>query len=210
MTSWGSRRALATAVALGVVLVGSTACRGTSADGPSTSESPEPGSSSSSTSSPSESALPEPTPSAEPADGVLIDVPGATMRGLKGYRHVADYGLVQGWGDDQGFVVLSPNLTTARSLDAWAREHAREAIGRRFAERREDAVVAGKYSAWVLADTEDPLLDKRVYGVMYLDGAWTITFGFHETGRPRPLTQEERQEVIDRILATFAPHRETL
>ena len=53
-------------------------------------------------------------------------------------------------------------------------------------------------------------MDNRIYGVMFLDGAWTIDFAFYEDGHPQPLTQEERQAAIDSMLATFAPHAESL
>lgn len=191
---------------VGVVLLGSTACQdspGTGASTASETSSPTP------TETPSESpSLPEPTPTVEPADGVLIDVPGATMNGLKGYRSIANYGLVQGWGDRQSSVILAPNLTKARSLDAWAREYVRERRVKREPRRLENGVVGGKYSAWVIEDTVDPLIDNRVYGVMFLDGAWTIDFGFYEDGHPRPLTEEERQAAIDSMLATFETHAE--
>lgn len=189
---------------VGTVLLGSTACQDSSDPGAaagSETSTPPP----TPTATPS---LPEPTPTVEPADGVLIDVPGATMNALKGYKSIANYGLVQGWGDRQGSVIISPNLTSARSLDAWAREYVREQRVKRQPRRRENGVVAGKYTAWVIEDTEDPLIDNVIYGVMFLDGAWTIDFGFYEDGDPRPLTEEERQVAIESMLATFAPHRE--
>ncbi len=206
MISRVSRRALPGAVLVGVVLLGAAACQDSPGPGTSTGSGT---SSATPTGTPSESpSLPEPTPTAEPADGVLIDVPGATMNGLEGYKSIADYGLVQGWGDRQGSVILSPNLTKARSLDAWAKEYLREKRAKVKARRLDDAVVGGKYSAWVIEDTGDPLIDNRIYGVMFLDGAWTIDFGFYEDGQPEPLTEEERQAAIDSMLATFAPHSE--
>ena len=76
----------------------------------------------SSTSSPTPT--PEPTsetPTVEPADGVLIKVPGASMRALPTYKRVADYGIVQGYNDENSALSLSPNLTRAKSLDAYAK-----------------------------------------------------------------------------------------
>ena len=207
MLSRGPRRVLAFVASTGVALLGVTACQDSPDPGPTGGS----GSATTSTSppSPSESlSLPEPTPTAEPADGVLIDVPGATMNGLKTYRSIANYGLVQGWGDRQSSVILSPNLTQARSLDAWAREYVRENRARREPRRLENGVVASKYTAWVIEGTEDPLIDNRIYGVMYLDGAWTIDFAFYEDGQPEPLTEGERQAAIDSMLTTFAPHAE--
>lgn len=202
MLSRVSRRVLPTLAVVGVVLLGSAACQ----------DSPEPGpatGSETSTPTPTETpSLPEPTPTVEPANGVLIDVPGATMNGLKGYKSIANYGLVQGWGDRQSSVILSPNLTRARSLDAWARQYVKEMRVAGKPQRLEDSTVAGKYVAWVIEDTDDPLIDNRIYGVMFLDGAWTIDFGFYEDGLPQPLTEEERQAAIDSMLATFAPHAE--
>ena len=91
------------------------------------------------------------------------------------------------------------------SLDAWAKEYVRTAGAKRKPRRVEDAVVAGKYNAWVVEDTRDQLIDNRVYGVMFLDGAWTIDFAFYEDGQPEPLTEQERQDAIESMLATFAP-----
>ena len=194
-------------VALSAVL-GGTACQDPVASGGGATESPA---ASPSSTSPAETpVVSEPTPSIEPADGPRIEVPGASMRGLKGYRRVSDFGVVQGWGDRQSDVVLAPNLTLTRSLDAFAKEFTRDLVGTRHATRQPDAVVGGQYSAWVVTSDKHPGLDLRYYGVMYLDAAWTITFSFRDDAEPRPLTVEERQEVIDRILATFETHRETL
>ena len=38
---------------------------------------------------------------------------------------------------------------------------------------------------------------------MFLNGSWIIKMSFYERGEPRPLTAEERQQVIDSILASF-------
>lgn len=211
MTSRGIRRVLASIATAGL-LAGTTACQGSSADDPAigteeSSSTPSPSETSpSDTSSP---ALPEPTPTVEPADGVLIDVPGATMRGLKTYRSIADYGLVQGYGDGQSDIILAPNLTKATSLDAFAKDWTKGFRGEGVTKRLDNAVVGGAFSAWHMLDEDDPLVETHVYGVMYLDGAWTIEISFENDGQPRPLTQEERDEVTASLLATFEPHRET-
>ena len=208
MTSRGARRVLAGIVTAGL-LVGGTACQGSSADESST-DAPTSGSPTPTTSESSSVAVPDPTPTVEPADGVLIDVPGATMRGLKAYRSIADYGLVQGYGDGQSDIILAPNLTKARSLDAFAKDFARGFRGEGVTKRLDDAVVGGAYNAWHMLDDDDPLVETHIYGVMFLDGAWTIEISFANDGQPRPLTQEERDEVTSSLLATFTPHRENL
>ena len=58
--------------------------------------------------------------------------------------------------------------------------------------------------------TTTRLVETHIYGVMFLDGAWTIEISFENDGQPRPLTQEERDEVTSSLLATFKPHRENL
>lgn len=203
MSSRVSHRISRVALAAGLLLV-APACQSDGEDDPGGSATSAPTSTSE---SPTPTPTPTPTATVEPADGVLIDVPGATMHALKGYRSIADYGLVQGWGNDEGSVILAPDLTQATSLDQWARQYARDQIGTKYAERKDDYAVAGKYNAWQLVDTEDPIVDHRVFGVMYLDGAWTIDFAFYEDIKD-PLTQEERQEIIDSMLITFAPHAE--
>lgn len=204
MVSRGPRRVLATFVTVGVILLASTACQDSPEADPATG-------SDTSTPTPSESpSLPEPTPTVEPADGVLIDVPGATMRGLKTYRSIADYGLVQGYGDGQSDIILAPNLTKARSLDAFVKDFTRGYRGEGVTKRLDDAVVGGAYNAWHMLDDDDPLVETHIYGVMFLDGAWTIEISFENDGQPRPLTREERDEVTTSLLATFKPHRESL
>ena len=206
MTSRGVRRVLAVVATLGL-LAGATACQDSSADDPSTADATSGPPPSTASESPSV-AVPDPTPTVEPADGVLIDVPGATMRGLKTYRSIADYGLVQGYGDGQSDLILAPNLTKAKSLDAFAKDFARGFRGEGVTKRLDDAVVGGAYNAWHMLDDDDPLVETHIYGVMFLDGAWTIEISFENDGQPRPLTQEERDEVTGSLLATFKPHRE--
>ncbi|MCY7401102.1 MAG: hypothetical protein LH477_09105 [Nocardioides sp.] len=205
MKSRESRGVLTGAVAAVLVLLvsgcqdspdaGAATGPGTSTPGPSPSESPS---------------LPEPTPTVEPAKGVLIDVPGATMRGLKTYRRIADFGLVQGYGNGQSDIILAPNLTKARSLNAFRKDFMKGYRGEGVTTQLDDAVVGGAYNAWHMLDEQDPLVENHIYGVMYLDGAWTIEISFENDGDPRPLTQAERAEVTSSLLATFEPHRETL
>ena len=64
----------------------------------------EPTASTSATESASPSPTTPPTPTTtyvEPADGGLLEVPGARMRALASYKHLNDYGIVQGWNDGQ-------------------------------------------------------------------------------------------------------------
>lgn len=162
------------------------------------------------TSSPTGSVtVPEPTEAVEPADGVLIDVPGATMHGLKGYRTVADYGLVQGYGDDQSSIILAPNLTKATSLDGFAKDFTKGFRGEGVTKRLDNAVVGGSYNAWHMLDEKDPTMEVHIFGVMFLDGAWTIEISFYNNGKPEPLTETEREATMASMLATFAPHAES-
>jgi hypothetical protein len=158
-------------------------------------------SSSSSATTPS----PEPTsetPTVEPADGVLIEVPGATMRALPTYRRVADYGIVQGYNDKSSALSLSPSLTRTKSLDAYAKEWARAHGGPKRMKRQDDVVVGGQYNAWHLIDQQDPTEVSHYYGVMFLDSAWLINIAIY-TGDSWSLSEEEGQQVIDSLLASF-------
>jgi len=166
--------------------------------------------SSSTPSSPSATAsasVPEPEPTAEPADGPLIRTEGATIRGLKGYRLVSDFGVVQGYRDDQSNMSFSPGYTDKPSLDAYARQEIQVSRNPKALQRVEDVVVGGQYNAFHLLDTSDPDLEGHVFGVMFLDGSWIIKINFYEyaVGKQPPLTAEERQQVMDSILATFEP-----
>ena len=142
------------------------------------------------------------TPTVEPADGVLIEVPGATMRALPTYKRVADYGIVQGYNDKQSALSLSPSLTRAKSLDAYAQEWARAHGGPKRMKRQDDVVVGGKYNAWHLIDQKDPTEVSHYYGVMFLDSAWLINIAIY-TGDSWSLSEEEGQQVIDSLLASF-------
>lgn len=157
----------------------------------------------SSTSSPTPT--PEPTsetPTVEPADGVLIEVPGASMRALPTYKRVADYGIVQGYNDQNSALSLSPSLTRAKSLDAYAKEWARAHGGPKRMKRQDDVVVGGQYNAWHLIDQQDPTEVSHYYGVMFLDSAWLINIAIY-TGDSWSLSEEEGQQVIDSLLASF-------
>jgi hypothetical protein len=142
------------------------------------------------------------TPTVEPADGKLIKVPGATMRALPTYKNVADYGIVQGWNDDKSALSLSPIPTGATSLDGFAKEWAKAHGGPKKMQRQDDVVVGGKYSAWHLIDQGDPTEVSHYYGVMFLGNAWLINVAIY-TGDPWSLSEEEGQQVIDSLLATF-------
>lgn len=158
-------------------------------------------------SAPTSSSTPSPvptsdTPTVEPADGVLIEVPGATMRALPTYKRVADYGIVQGYNDDKSALSLSPNLTRAKSLDAYAKEWAKAHGGPKRMQRQDDVVVGGQYNAWHLIDQKDPTEVSHYYGVMFLDSAWLINIAIY-TGDSWSLSEEEGQQVIDSLLASF-------
>lgn len=153
--------------------------------------------------------VPSPTPTVEPADGPLIETEGATIRGLKTYKRIADYGAVQGYRDDQSFLTFAFGFTDKPSLDAFAKQHERIAEERAgdVRERVDDVVVAGKYNAFHFLDTTDPEEESHVFGLLFLNGSWTIQIGFYneKTNNLAPLAADERQQVIDSILASFEP-----
>lgn len=161
------------------------------------------------TRSPSTSAsVPEPTPTAEPADGPLITTEGATIRGLKGYKRVSDFGVVQGYRDDRATLTLSPGYTDKPSLDAFARQQIGVSKNPEAMKRVDDVVVGGQYNAFHLLDTSEPdTYESHVFGVMFLNGSWIINLSFYEqnVGGGSPLAPDERQQVMDSILATFEP-----
>ncbi len=192
-------------LAVATLLLALSACQSSESEGPSN---PTP-----STTPPTSQAakVPPPTPTTEPARGPVIDVPGGTLRAIKGFHRTIDYGLVQGYGNQQASVLFSPSLTNAKSLAAFAKETSREKVGKKFTQMQDNvAIGGGTYSAFHLIDTSDPLVERHMYGVMYLDGAWSIDFSYYEDGDPRPLTADERQAATDSMLDTFAPHRENL
>jgi hypothetical protein len=150
--------------------------------------------------------VPTATSSVEPADGPLLRTEGATIRGLETYELVSDFGVLQGYRDDQSTLSFLPGYTDKPSLDAFAKQYMRIAgdDGDRL-ERVDDVVVGGEYNAFHVLDSSDPTEEGHVFGVMFLDGSWTIHLSFYEDGEPQPLTTEERQGVMDSILATFEP-----
>lgn len=198
MTSRASRprRALSTAVAVGVLAVtaGCQSSSGESAQEPTTG-------------TPTTSTTPVPvpvpsTPVVEPSDGKVVKVPGASMRALRSYKRVSDYGIVQGYNDEKSALTLSPNLTLAKSLDGFAKEWIRDHGGPRVMERQDDVVVGGKYNAWHVIDSRDDNEESHYYGVMFLDSAWLINIAIYQ-GDPWSLTPEEGEAVIASLLASF-------
>jgi hypothetical protein len=190
------RRALSTAVAVGVLAVtaGCQSSSGESAGEPTTG-------------TPTTSTTPVPvpvpsTPVVEPADGKVVKVPGASMRALRSYKRVSDYGIVQGYNDERSALTLSPNLTLAKSLDGFAKEWIRAHGGPRVMERQDDVVVGGKYNAWHVIDSRDDNEESHYYGVMFLDSAWLINIAIYQ-GDPWSLTPEEGDEVVASLLAAF-------
>jgi hypothetical protein len=201
MTSRGNRhRRIVSCLSVGVVVL-TAACQSSSGEA-----GDEPSDATSASTSPASPASPAPTSETtsvvEPADGVVVKVPGATMRALPTYKRVADYGIVQGYNDKQSALSLSPSLTRAKSLDAYAREWARAHGGPKRMERQDDVVVGGKYNAWHLIDQQDPTEVSHYYGVMFLDSAWLINIAIY-TGDSWSLGEEEAQQVIDSLLASF-------
>lgn len=206
VTSSGRHAApAALAVLVGLLL---TACAGSDdrdTDGP------DGGTATSSPASASASIrVPEPTPVVEPADGPLIRTEGATIRGLKKMRLVSDYGVLQGYRNDQAHLSFLPGYAGDASLDKFARLH-EEIVEERegnVLKRVDDVVVGGEYSAFHFLDTSDPAEENHVFGLIFLNGSWTIHLGFYnEEVKPglAPLTAEEREEATARILASFEP-----
>ena len=159
---------------------------------------------STSTSSPPVPVPTSSTPVVEPADGKLVKVPGASMHALPTYERTSDFGIVQGYNDGQSSLTLSPSLTLAPSLDAFAKEWIKEHGGPKVQVRQDDAVAGGKYSAWHVVDsTSDPAQVEHTFGIMFLDSAWLVTIRIFLEGFPEPLTEDEQQAVIDSLLASF-------
>jgi hypothetical protein len=200
MTSRETRlRPLAAATVLLAFLAG---C-GSSAADPEPTGDPSEGTSTSTSESPSPVEVPT-TEVVEPADGGLLKVPGASMHALASYKHLNDYGIVQGWNDGQSSLSFAPSLTRATSLDAFAREWIKEHGGPKVKVRQDDAVAGGKYRAWHVIDTTtDPSEIKHDFGIMFLDSAWLVDITIYIPGVPRTLTDDEQQGVIDSLLATF-------
>ena len=58
--------------------------------------------------------------------------------------------------------------------------------------------------AWHVVDTTtDPSEIKHDFGIMFLDSAWLIDITIYLPGVPETLTEEEQQQVIDSLLASF-------
>ena len=199
MTSRGNRRLYAVLVAA-AMLAATTSCASGS-DGSSGSDDPAP----SPTSSSPTVRVPTPTPTVEPADGPLIKTEGAAIRGLPTYRRISDYGIVQGYRDDQSALTFGAALSDKKSLDAFARQQREISEHPDDLERLDDVVVGGKYNAWHMLDTGDPEEEIHLFGVLFLGGSWIIEFRFYERGRPEPLTAEERESTMASVLATFEP-----
>lgn len=192
------RRWLVSSVGVVAALAVTAGCQSSSSE--------EPDADASATSSPStSSSLPVPVPSTpvvEPSDGKVVKVPGASMRALRTYKRVSDYGIVQGYNDRQSALTLSPNLTTRPSLDAYAKEWIGDHGGPKVMERQDDVVVGGKYNAWHVIDQRDPKEESHYYGVMFLDSAWLINVAIYQ-GDAWSLTPEEGEGVIASLLASF-------
>ena len=201
--SW--RRGRAVAGAALVLLV--SGCGSGSDD----SEAGDSGGETSSPTTPSPSVrVPPAEPAVQPADGPLIKTEGATIRGLKGMKRVSDYGVLQGYRNDQVHLTFLIAYSDKPSLDAAARQHERivEKRAGDVLERVDDVVVGGKYNAFHFLDTSEPLEENHTYGLLFLDGSWTIHIGFYneEVGVDvPPLTAEEREEATASILASFKP-----
>lgn len=164
---------------------------------------PSAGTSDPTSTSPTSVPVPEPSSTVvEPSDGTLVKVPGASMRALRTYERVSDYGIVQGYNDSQSALTLSPNLPRATSIDGYAKEWIRDNGGPKVMERQDNAVVGGKYNAWHVIDTRDGNEESHYYGVMFLDSAWLINIAIYQ-GNPDSLTPEEGEEVIASLLASF-------
>ena len=154
--------------------------------------------------------VPEATPFVEPADGPLIRTEGATIRGLEGMRRVSDFGVLQGYRNDQVHLSFLPGYAGDASLDRFATvyERTREKREGDVLERVDDVVVGGEYNAFHFLSTEDPSEENHEYGLIFLNGSWTIHIGFYdEEVKPglAPLTAQEREEATAAILASFEP-----
>jgi len=154
--------------------------------------------------------VPTADPVVEPADGPLVKTQGATIHALQGMKRVSDFGIVQGYRNDQVHLTFSIAYSDEPSLDASARQHERiveEREGGDVLERADDVVVGGKYNAFHFLDSSDPVEENHTYGLLFLDGSWTINIGFYNDsiGDAEPLTAEEREEATARILASFEP-----
>lgn len=207
MLARGTRLRPLVAAGLAVAVLAS-GC-GSSGDGADDPADPASGAASGS-SSPSESQSESPEPieglptSYPPADGPRIKVPGASIHALSTYRHITDYGVLQGWGDGQSSVTFLPDVNVATSLEAFERDWVQDSGGPKKQVAQEEAVAGGKYRAWHRLDTtSDPVQEIHTFGILFLDSAWLIRITFEKRGFPEPLDEEGQQEVIGRLLASF-------
>lgn len=152
----------------------------------------------------------EPSPTVEPADGPWMKVPGAKLRTPKGWVMVTDYlGLVMTRRDKnlRASVALSPAFVSGTpTLDQLARQmKKRENYVPRGSKRLEDVVVGGTLYGFHFRNTSDPQEITDSYGVVNHGGEWTITFGFPRLviNDAEPMDAQERQELIDSVLAIF-------
>lgn len=157
------------------------------------------------TTSPSEA-----PPTVEPADGPWMKVPGAKLRTPKGWVMVTDYlGLVMTRRDKnlRASVALSPAFVSGTpTLDQLARQmKQRENYVPKGSKRLEDVVVGGTLYGYHFRNTSDPQEITDSYGVVNHGGEWTITFDFPRMviNDKEPMDAQERQELIDSVLATF-------
>lgn len=196
------RRPLATALGVAALVLTAGCQSGSDA------ASDEPTTASSGATSPTSSApAPSPTesvPTFEVAENKVIKVPGASMHPLVTYKHLVDYGVVQGWNDGQSAVTFTPDVNRAKSLDGFARRWISQNGGPKVQVRQDDAVAGGKYSAWHVVDTtSDPVQVTHTFGILFLDSAWLIKVTIYLDGTPEPLTEDEQQGVIDSLLGSF-------
>ena len=152
----------------------------------------------------------EPSPTVEPADGPWMKVPGAKLRTPKGWVMVTDYlGLVMTRRDKdlRASVALSPAFVSGTpTLDQLARQmKRRENYVPKGSKRLEDVVVGGTLYAYHFRNTSDRQEITDSYGIVNHGGEWTITFDFPRQviNDAEPMDAQERQELIDSVLATF-------
>ena len=128
---------------------------------------------------------------------------------LKKMRLVSDYHVLQGYRNDQAHLTFLPGYAGDASLDRFARLHEKvvEEDDGDVLERVDDVVVGGEYNAFHFLDTSDPKEENHTYGLVFLNGSWTIHIGFYNEsiGDVQPLTPEEREQATASILASFEP-----
>ena len=205
MTSRGTGRRLGAVISAALLVLVAGCGADPEGDGPGAADG-----TTSPSSSPPTVRVPTSTPVVEPADGPLIKTEGATIHGLKGMKRISDYGVLQGYRNDQAHVSFIRGFSDKPSLDAVARQHKRillERLPRGSVTRVDDVVVGGKYNAYHFLDTSDPTEENHIFGLMFLNGSWEIYIGYYDDGigDVEPLTAEEREEATASILASFEP-----